>query len=56
MKLLPYDLDMVYKPGKKHTAADALSRRPYRIETKLPKVTFKERLIVPDDKRHNETY
>jgi hypothetical protein len=40
MRLRPYDIDMIYKPGCKHGHADALSRRPL--------VTFKEHLPQGD--------
>jgi hypothetical protein len=49
MKLQPYDIDLIYKPGPKHGNADAISRRPH-----TKKVQFVERL--PKGKPWEETY
>ena len=49
MKLQPYDIDMLYKPGRLHRNADALSRRPHRKQ-----VIFVERL--PKAPAWDETY
>ena len=47
MRLMPFDIDVVYKKGKLHSHADALSRRPHDQESDLKlkkQVTIVERL------------
>jgi RNase H-like domain found in reverse transcriptase len=53
MRLQPYDIDMVYKAGILHGAADAMSRRPHPEED-LPPNTQIERL--PKGPPWMETY
>ena len=45
MKLQPYDIDIIYKKGKLHRNADALSRRPHQDQdTPTKRVSIKEKL------------
>jgi len=43
MRLMPYDIDVVYKKGKLHSHANTLSRRPHRNQPQK-EVTIIERL------------
>jgi hypothetical protein len=42
MRLLPFTIDVIIKPGRVHTNADALSRMPHRNKPRIP--YFVERL------------